>query len=63
MDGKFYQSFFVYTVSYKTLIGGKPLRIRFDKVHELIRVYMELDIQHYLTLKNVLSFSPGLDIL
>ena len=24
---------------YKTLIGAKPLRIRFDKVNEFIRIY------------------------
>ena len=28
----------VYSISYKTLIGTKPLRIRFNKVHGFIRV-------------------------
>ena len=29
----------VYDISYKTLIGAKPLCVRFDKVNEFIRVY------------------------
>ena len=29
----------VYKISYETLIGPKPLRIRLDKVDEFIRVY------------------------
>ena len=29
----------VYDISYKTLIGAKPLPIRFDKLERLIRVY------------------------
>ena len=29
----------VYDISYKTLIGGKPVQIRFDRVNEIIRVY------------------------
>ena len=28
-------------ISYKTLIGSKPLRIRFDKIDRFIRVYDE----------------------
>ena len=29
----------VYKISYKTLIGTKPLHIRFDQVHGFMRVY------------------------
>ena len=29
----------IYDVSYKTLIGAKPLHIRFDKIDEFIRIY------------------------
>ena len=29
----------VYKISYKTLIGAKPLHIRFDKIDGFIRVY------------------------
>ena len=29
----------IYKISYKTLIDSKPLRIRFDKIHEFIRIY------------------------
>ena len=31
--------FLVYNISYKSLIDSKPLRIRFDKIDEFIRVY------------------------
>ena len=29
----------IYDISYKTLIGAKPLRIRFDEIDGFIRVY------------------------
>ena len=29
----------IYVISYKTLIDSKPLRIRFDKIDGLIRIY------------------------
>ena len=38
-----------YDISYKTLIGSKPLRIRFDKIDGFIRIY---DGSRYLTLFN-----------
>ena len=38
MDKKSYENILVYDISYKTLIGPKPLRIRFDQVDGLIRV-------------------------
>ena len=37
----------IYDNSYKTLTGAEALRIRFDKIHEFIRVY---DETRYLTL-------------
>ena len=36
LDEKSYKNILVYGISYKTLIGVKPLRIRFDKVDECI---------------------------
>ena len=36
---KSHKNILIYDVSYKTLIGAKPIRIRFDKVDEFIRVY------------------------
>ena len=39
IDEKSYENILVYVISYKTLIGAKPLRIRFDKVEGFIRVY------------------------
>ena len=29
----------IYDISYKTLIGPKPLQIRFDKIHGFIKIY------------------------
>ena len=29
----------IYTISYKTLIGSKPLQSRFDKIDEIKRIY------------------------
>ena len=39
MDEKSHKNTLVYDISYKTFIGAKPLRIRFDKVDGFIRVY------------------------
>ena len=39
MDEKSYKNILVYEISYKTLIGAKPLRIRFDNIDGFIRVY------------------------
>ena len=38
IDEKSYENISVYTISYKTFIGAKLLRIRFDKVNGFIRV-------------------------
>ena len=50
----------VHDISYKLLIGAKPLRIR---SLDGLEFKMELDIQYYLVLKNNISFTTGLDIL
>ena len=36
---KSYENILTFQISYKALIGAKPLHIRFDKVDGLIRVY------------------------
>ena len=36
---KTYKNILVYNISYKTLIGAKPLLVRFDKADRFIRVY------------------------
>ena len=38
INEKSYKNILVYEISYKTLIGAKPLRIRFDKVDGFIKV-------------------------
>ena len=43
---KSYEDILIYDISYKTLIGSKPLRIRFDKTDGIIRIY---DRSRYLT--------------
>ena len=39
IDEKPWENILVYEISYKTLVDTKPLRIRFDKMDEFIRVY------------------------
>ena len=39
IDEKSYKNILVYDISYKTLFGSKPLRIKFDEVDRFIRVY------------------------
>ena len=39
VNKKSYKNILVYNISHKTLIGGRPLYIRFDKIDEFIRVY------------------------
>ena len=36
---KSYENIFIYDISYKTLIGSKPLWIRFDKIDGIMRIY------------------------
>ena len=38
LDKKSDENILIYNISYKTLTGTKPLRMRFDKVHGLIRL-------------------------
>ena len=38
IDEKSYENILVYDISYNTMIGTKPLRIRFDKVDVFVRV-------------------------
>ena len=47
MNEKSYENILVYDISYKTLIGAKLLRIRFEKINGFIRVY---DQTRYLVL-------------
>ena len=56
IDEKPYENNLDYNISYKNLIAGKPLRIRFDKQMETLEFIMELDIQYYLEVKNMISF-------
>ena len=39
IDERLYKNILVYDISYKTLFGSKPLRIKFDEVDRFIRVY------------------------
>ena len=42
IDEKRHENNLIYDISYKTLIGPKPLQIRFDKKDGFIRICMEL---------------------
>ena len=50
-----YENILVYNISYKTLIGAKPLRIRFDRIDGFIRVY---DGNRYLVLFGAAKYDP-----
>ena len=39
IDEKSHKNILIYDISYKTLIGPKPLRIRFDKINGFTRIY------------------------
>ena len=63
MDEKSHENFLIYDISYKILIGPKPLCIRFEKVDGFLRVY---DGIRYLVLfapEIMMSFPKELDIL
>ena len=47
IDEKSHENIFIYDISYKTLIGSKPSRIRFDEIDGFVRIY---DGTRYLTL-------------
>ena len=47
IDEKPDENILIYDIPYKILIGSKPLRIRFDKIDGVIRIY---DRTRYLTL-------------
>ena len=44
IDEKSHENILIYGISYKTLIGSKPLRIRFNKIDGIIRTMIEVDI-------------------
>ena len=64
IDEKSHENILIYDISYKTLIGPRPLRIRFDKINGFIRIY---DVPRYLVSlgpeKKKMLFIIELDIL
>ena len=52
LDEKSYENILVYTISYKKCMDAKPLRIRFNKVGEIIKIYNGI---RYLKLSNSYS--------
>ena len=62
IDEKSHESAMIFDIWNNTLIGPKPLRIRFDKIDAFIKIY---DGTRYLTLfalKNVMLFTTALYI-
>ena len=39
-----YENILIHDISEKTLMGAKPLRIRFNNIDDLLKFMMELDI-------------------
>ena len=44
IDEKSHENILINNISYKTLIGPKPLRIKFDKQMDLLEFMMKLDV-------------------
>ena len=61
-DEKSYENILIYDISCKTLFGVKLMCFMFYKVDGFIRHYNGTRY-YYWTLKNMMSFSKGLDIL
>ena len=53
MDEKSHENILTYDI--KTLIGSKPLQIKFDKIDGFIRIY---DVNRYLTLLGFEKHDP-----
>ena len=63
VDEKSYENIFIFNVSYRTLIGLKPLRIRFHEIDGFIRVYDGTRYLAFFGLKNMMPFTIGLEII
>ena len=63
IDEKSYENVLIYNISYRTLIGPTPLRIRFDKIDRFIRVYNGTRYLISFGPENVMSFAIELDTL
>ena len=63
IDEKSYENVLIYNISYRTLIGPTPLRIRFDKIDGFIRVYNGTRYLISFGPENVMSFAIELDTL
>ena len=55
LNEKSYKNFLIYDISYISLIGAKPLRIRFDKIDGFIRIY---DGRRYIVLFGPEKYDP-----
>ena len=62
IDEKSYKHILVCNVSSKNLIDAKPYVLYSVKYMDLFEFMTELQIQYYLELKNLISFTTGLDI-
>ena len=57
LDEKSYktqENILIYNISYKTFMSAKPLRIGLIKQMDLLTFMMELGIQYYMLLKDIL---------
>ena len=58
-----YENILIYDISCKTSTGAKPLRVRFDKIDDLLKFMIKLDIQYYLIIVIVIKFVIRSNIL
>ena len=57
IDEKLHKNILIYIILYKTLIGAKSLRVRFDKIEGFIRIYDGTRYLVSLCLKNMMLFT------
>ena len=58
IDQKSHENILIYDISYEASIGSKPLRIRFEKIDGIIRIY---DRNRYLTLVGTKTYDTIYD--
>ena len=63
INEKSFENILVYEISYKTLLVQNHCVLGSTKQIDLLEFMMELDIQYYSDLEDIIPFSIGLDIL
>ena len=63
LEEKSYENILIHETSYKIFRVQKPLRIRFDKVDGITKIYNGIKYLEFLVLKYIMQFMTGLIVL